>query len=474
MKIKIEAFFNYLPKKIEFWIILFFIIRLIGIQNPPLENIHNFRQSTVWMVARNFKNIDNNILYPRIDFAGNNSGLTAMEFPILNYLIYLLAKIFGFQHWIGRFIVLIISSIGLYCFYQIVTRFLAPNWAKLSTFLLMLSIYFTYSRKTMPDVFSISLITIGLFCLIRFIESNRWIFNLLFIILCGIGMLSKASSFPFFISFLAWIVWINKDKFDKSKQLILIFSFTMVIGVVFWYYKIWCPYLKKLESNDTFFLGNSISEGFLLISEYIAFIAQKFYFEAMKWSGFFIFIAGFYLLFKNKLKSIYVLVLTSSLTGILLILISLKTFATHSYYVIPLVPFMSIIAAYFIYQLKSKPIIFILILIYSLESLLSHKSDFYITSDKFFIENLSKDIESIVPQKSLILVNSDQNPTPLYFAGRKGWAESNHFISNSSNVDSLKKIGLEYIIVLKRGMGANIKLDYSKKLETNNFTLYKV
>ena len=77
---------------IRFWIVVLFIIRLIGITNPPLEVEHNWRQTTVTMVARNFLEVDNNIFYPRVDFAGDKTGITGMEFPLLNYMIYGVAQ----------------------------------------------------------------------------------------------------------------------------------------------------------------------------------------------------------------------------------------------------------------------------------------------------------------------------------------------------------------------------------------------
>jgi hypothetical protein len=90
------------------WVIAFFILRLYHITNPPLEVAHNWRQTTVTMAARNFLEVDPNILLPRIDIAGEKTGITAMEFPILNYLIYLLSLIFGYAHWYGRLINLVI------------------------------------------------------------------------------------------------------------------------------------------------------------------------------------------------------------------------------------------------------------------------------------------------------------------------------------------------------------------------------
>ena len=142
-----------LLSNIRFWIVLFFLIRLYGITQAPLEIGHNWRQSTVTMVARNFLEIDNNILYPRIDIAGNKTGITGMEFPIFNYLIYLCSEIFGYQHWYGRLINLICSSLGLWFFFGLVKRYFGDKTALFSTIILAVSIWFQFSRKIMPDTF---------------------------------------------------------------------------------------------------------------------------------------------------------------------------------------------------------------------------------------------------------------------------------------------------------------------------------
>ena len=101
---------------IRFWIVFFFLIRLIGITNPPLEAGHNWRQSFTNMVARNFYEENSNIFYPTIDMSGNRNGTVASEFPIFNYLIYLVSSVFGYQHWYGRLISLIFSSFGFLYF----------------------------------------------------------------------------------------------------------------------------------------------------------------------------------------------------------------------------------------------------------------------------------------------------------------------------------------------------------------------
>ncbi|MBA4058027.1 MAG: hypothetical protein C0490_25140, partial [Marivirga sp.] len=100
---------------IRFWILFFFILRMYGITNPPLEVGQNWRQTDVLMIARNFYENNANIFYPTVDLGGGEmTGIVGTELPLLNYLIYLVSLVFGYDHWYGRIIVLIFSSVGIY------------------------------------------------------------------------------------------------------------------------------------------------------------------------------------------------------------------------------------------------------------------------------------------------------------------------------------------------------------------------
>jgi len=185
-------------KDIRFWILLLFIVRLIGISNPPLEVGHNWRQTTVTMVSRNFLEIDNNILYPRIDIAGEKTGITGMEFPLLNYTIYIVSKVFGYQHWFGRLINLLISSFGLWFFYRLIRKYFTEQVAFFSTIILAVSIWFQFSRKIMPDTFSMSMIIASIYFGSNYLDSTIRKYSLMqltiYTILMSLGILSKLPS----------------------------------------------------------------------------------------------------------------------------------------------------------------------------------------------------------------------------------------------------------------------------------------
>ena len=143
-------------KDIRFWIFLFFLIRLFGITDAPLEMGHNWRQSLTNMIARNFFEVSPNIFYPRIDMAGDLTGILGSEFPFFSYLIFLVAKVFGYDHWYGRLINLVVSSASLYYFFLIVKKYFNVRISFNATIILIVSIWFSFSRKIMPDTHNLA------------------------------------------------------------------------------------------------------------------------------------------------------------------------------------------------------------------------------------------------------------------------------------------------------------------------------
>ena len=191
---KVPALF----KDIRFWISLFFVIRLFGITNAPLETGHNWRQCFTNMVTRNLLEQAPNVLYPKADMLGNSSGVIGSEFPIFNYLNYLIAKLFGFQHWYGRLINLVFSSLGLLYFYKTIKALFNKEVAFNATLVLTTSIWFAFSRKIMPDTFSVSLLFMGIYGGVLYIKENKFSGLVAYFIFCTLGMLAKIPAIAIF------------------------------------------------------------------------------------------------------------------------------------------------------------------------------------------------------------------------------------------------------------------------------------
>lgn len=88
---------------------------------------------------------------------------------------------------------------------------------------------------------------------------------------------------------------------------------------------------------------------------------------------------------------------------------------------------------------------------------------------------LENDLDKISKRNDLIIINSGAFPTPMYFAHRKGWVDTNEKINNQEYIEELKNKGLKYIVILKRSFGKEIKLpQYKSILENKDYCIYKL
>lgn len=463
-------------KDIRFWIFVLFIFRLIGITNPPMEVGHNWRQTTVTMVSRNFLEVDNNIFYPRIDIAGEKSGITGMEFPLLNYLIYIIAKIFGYQHWYGRLINLLISSIGLFYFYKLTRKYFSEQAAFYSTIILTVSIWFQFSRKVMPDTFSMSLIIACIYYGSNYLDNTLRKYNFIHLIcytvLMSLGVLSKLPSGYLLSIFVLFLL--NKNIPIKRK---VIFSFVSLIGIlpiVVWYYY-WVPYLVDKFGFWHFFMGKGFIQGLNEILQNLNETLSKFYDTALKFIGFGIFLYGLvYSIIKGDSK-VYFLFTITFISFSIIIVKAGYTFPHHNYYIIPFVPVMALIAGYGLSKIKYYRMTLILLIAISIEGIANQQHDFRIKEKDRQLLNLEKDLDSVSLRSDLIIINSGDYPTPMYFAHRKGWVNTNDKIRDDEYIQSLKEKGLKYIVILKRSFGTEISLNqYNKVLENEDYRIYEL
>lgn len=460
---------------IRLWIFVFFLIRLIGITHAPLEVSHNWRQTTVTMVARNFVEVDNNILYPRIDIAGDKSGITGMEFPVLNYLIYLLSLLFGYQHWYGRLINLVVSSVGLFYFFKLAKLLFTQKTAFYATIILMCSIWFSYSRKIMPDTFSVSFILAGMYYGYRYLyvdnKGNKSIHLLLYGVLITLGMLSKLPASFLLVCFI--IPMLDKDLKVNRKLGFILISIIAVIPVIGWYF-LWVPHLVETYGFWHFFMGKSFLQGSQEIVADLDNTLKKFYEEALKFVGFFAFVVGVGYSIKNKNRLLLQILVISFLAFAVIILKAGSTFPHHSYYIIPFVPVMALVAGYGLSSIKYTNLAMLFLLLIVLEGTLNQMHDFRIKDEAKALLRLEADMDKVSNRNDLILINSGQYPTPMYFAHRKGWVESNEQIQQTRYINELAAKGLKHVVIMKKVFGSEITLNHPVVMDNEDYRIYRI
>lgn len=442
----IKPVFTYLLTSIPFWVILYFLVRLIGITQPPAEVSHNWRQTTVCMVARNFHEVDANILYPRVDMAGDKSGITGMEFPLLNYLIYLLSTVFGYAHWYGRLINLVVTSIGILFFGKLVKQFTTPRTALFSVIVLLNSSWLIFGRKIMPDTFSLSLIIIAVFYGHRYLSTGSFKHLLFYCSLLMAGCLAKLPS----IIILAFLTpsLLQKPIYSKKKLNLILLSLVSFVPVIWWYF-IWTPYLVKTYEFWHFFMGVSASEGISQIIHHLDRVFFHFYFSALKWIGFALYVCGLLLI---TIKKDFRILAIFGASAILLVLLMSKAgyvFYIHDYYILPFIPVMALLAGISIERLKKKTLQISLIILLMADGIGNQIHDWRIKDSYKYKLELEAYADRISPPNALIAINSGDNPSDMYFAHRKGWMVKSDFYDSQESIDSLIAMGCKHFFLTR-------------------------
>ncbi|MDR9398141.1 glycosyltransferase family 39 protein [Salibacter sp.] len=418
------------------------------------------------MIARNFYQGEFSLLYPKIDMAGALSGIIGSEFPLFNALIYLCFEIFGFEHWYGRLINLIISSIGIYFFFKVLKELFTSRIAYYSTIILLCSIWFSFSRKIMPDTFSVSLVIISLSSLIQYIRESS-ISNLVyFIILGSLGCLSKIPAIsllsPLIIIF--FIPSINRKKRTFISFAVLIVAFITAL----WYFY-WVPHLTSTYQYELYF-PKTLADGFLELKNHIPDLFKRFYFSAfLSYIAFVSFIIGAIFLVKDKMYYALSGLLAAFIIFGVFIIKTGAVFPTHNYYIIPFVPFMAFTAGYSVSKISNKWAAVVCTLIF-VEAIANQQHDFFIKDENRYKLKLEKIGQNTIDDKELIVINGGKSPQLIYFINKKGWSVSNKFLEDPTKIDSLKSLGAQKLIIDKKTSTMNYP--FKKAYNGEHFEVY--
>lgn len=425
------------------------------------------------MVTRNFYEGPANILYPRIDFAGEKTGITGMEFPLLNYIDYWVSELFGYQHWYGRLINLIVSSLGIWYFFRLLKRYFSPETAFNAAIILLTSIWFAYSRKIMPDTFATSLVIIGFYYAALYFEEEKrkWLNLLLYAGFTLLGVLAKLPA-GFLLILYAFFIF-NRHLSIRLKLVFFTVSGILLAPVAWWYFS-WVPYLVEKYEFWHFFMGKPISIGAKELADHLGDGLKHFYDAALKFSGFALFLVGLFFAVRRRHKLLLGILGLGFAAFLIIALKAGFTFTHHSYYIIPFVPIMALVAGYGVAGFQKKTVQVLLLVLIVLEGTLNQLHDFRLKEHELAFVKLEAYMDSFSKRSDLIAVNTGDNPTAIYFAHRKGWVTSNDELLNDAFREKIRQKGCKYIVVLKRYLGGELYLPLTAVMDTEDWTVYKL
>lgn len=454
---------------IRFWLVLAFLVRLFGISNAPLETSHHWRQTTVLMVARNFSEEGIDLLHPRMDTAGELTGITGMEFPLLNALIALCMDLFGNGYWYARLIVLVVSCVGVFAFHALVARRCGDRAAFHAAMLLLVSLWFMYSRKAMPDVFSLSLVLVGIERSEAALSSKRpWPLMFMGILCIAIGVLSKLTSGCLLM---IWPVLVYSSVSARRWQWCATGLVALACFPAVWWYFLWVPHLVETFGYWHFFMGKPMGTGALELVRNWARTLDNFYFDALRYSGFGAFLMGIGYAVKRRHTGLVATFVLLSCAFLLVMVKAGDTFWIHAYYVLPFVPVMALLGGYGLANLPDQRWAMGLLAVVALEGLAAQANDFVLNRSLAPLLSLEQDLDRS-GRVDPIVINSAQVPTPMYFAHRRGWTLTNADITRTGVLDSLTAIGCRRVVIMKRSFEGDVTVPWPVLFEGPDYRIH--
>lgn len=449
---------------------LFFLFHFISITAPPLDT-HAWRQADTAAVARNFAEESANIFYPRVDIRQEFSGITGMEFPLYNYTIFIVNKIFGYSHWIGRLISTIMGTIGIWFFYLLTKKVYNKTIAYYSSFVLAASpLFFYFSRNIQPDVTMVALSIISLYFAAKYSKTKVIWDYIYFLFFLSLSMLVKLPAI-FIVPPALYLIYRNKTISLVEALLWII----VVLPNAAWY-------LHSNYLSTNFGLGNYYYEGLNLTKslnmiETFDFWKHEFILRiASTVTTILGAILALFGLILVVIKKYYFVLLWLISIIIFLLLFSFKSYY-HTYYSLPLTPVIALLAgvgiAFFVDRfLKSnlKYLIFLFIAAIIINLVVIVRPLYALNNQEYFdLENITS---VSVPSNERVIVNGGPAPIMLYFSHRKGWTVENSQLTTET-IDLFSKKGARYIIIDKDG-GFVFHSNEEKIFDNDQFSIYRI
>ena len=470
-----------------------------------LVGYHVWRQTQTQTNIINFYEEDFNILNPRINNRGEGNGIFRMEFPIMQWLFAIFYKIFGNHIIISRiltFLIGVFSVLGMY--HLIKAIFDNEKMAVIGAWCFNFSpVFYYYTLNPLPDNFALCCGIWGLaffFSWLALLDkltlinghvsnhnldrtvlsfSNKNLtglkigrYGLLW--LCGLMLsLATLAKLPFILFSIIVPVYCLSDlinnRFDTVKRnFIILITITLCLFPAFLWY-IWV--IPTWEGNGIVFGILAIDKTeILMLLDILQFNLISTLPELLiNFGSVLFFIAGFYLIFRNRsYKNPYFpLLLFLGTTTIFYFLFEMNMIGkVHDYYMFPFLPPIFLVVCYGAWHLISSQnnfikrfSIFLLCILPLLAFLrINHRWD---PDTPGFNKDLliyKQELRSAVAHSAKCVAGNDiSSYIYLYYIDKKGWVFSN----NDLNYNSLKEMinkGAEYLYSDSRKIDENIQL----------------
>lgn len=453
-----------------------------------LTSIHVWRQTQTQSTITNFYEEGMNIFKPTKNDRGNGDGVFRMEFPLMQWLVACIYKIFGNHLIITRIFMFIAGLFSVFGIYRLLVEiFQNKDIAIIGAWAFNFSpCFYYYTINPLPDNFALSVSIWGVVVFFRWFRKNKSYLLLLSGLLIGIGALCKL---PFILYFLIPLThFIIEIKKSGARKEILIGAFQILIFTTLplsWY-------LLAIPTWN----GNGIIAGLLGSSDSFKTILDYLQHNListlpellLNYGSVLFFVMGFYFIIKNKSfrNPLFPVFIVWSAGILLYFLFEVNMIAkVHDYYLFPFYPILFILVAYGAYNMLglqnrlAKSLVFLLLAILPLTAYLRMKVRWDLNSPGFNKDLLvyKDDLRNSVPQKALCIAGNDESHFIFfYYIDKKGWGFDNDGLT-TENIKGMIAKGAQYLYSDSRSIDENKNIKpYLDKLisEKGSIRIYKL
>ena len=202
---------------------------------------------------------------------------------------------------------------------------------------------------------------------------------------------------------------------------------------------------------------------------------KRFTVTPFKYTGFALFLFGLYEVIHKKMWRHLAVFLLPFLAYVIVVIKSGYGFQLNPYYVIMFIPPMAFIAASGLSVIPNRLVVIFILLVVSVEGVGNQIHIYRIREAHRPMTKIESVIDRYCKRTDKIAINGTTggDPTPMYFAHRKGLTLSNDEFKSPSFKETCKAMNIHYAVILPEMYG-RVVLDLPKLHEDKFIVIYEV
>lgn len=337
-------------------LLIFLLFSIIAIKYLNIDmyltkrpcSMHVWAQCMRASIARNYYEESFNFFLPRLHNVLDGEGITGLEFPLVNYCVAILYKIFGFNEGFFRGFVLFTLFLGLYYMYKLSFN----KFNSISISLLVVGVCFFspvlvyYSSNFMPDTTSLGFVLVGWYCFFKYLSLQNKKYMYIMFLLFALASLVKVTSLisigviisVLILDYFKFFHATNENRFlIVNKRPFIVLVFLTILLVFSWYY--YANWLSEAYHSNAFTLGSVYSQSKEKFWEIWKVIRYKWFYEYYNPIFYFALLFMIYciaIFWKSVNRLYFVITFFTVLGSFAFTMLMFYQFKNHDYYIIPL------------------------------------------------------------------------------------------------------------------------------------------